>query len=327
MANVEKIKYILNEPFTDFLKNLLHEKFYSGSPDKVVKLLEVGCGPGDFALILKDTLQDKIEITAIDPSDDIEQAFKKSTGSDVHFLKDDIFTFKSDQPFDLVLFSKSLHHCNPVDQALKNAYGLLAENGVLIAEEIQFEMIDNDDVAWFLNRIDLVRAGGHFVPLEERLKTAGPTQKPMMTRILDTSLPISQRWFKPHTHGGKSEHDHTHGEQHQHHHHAHEHQHAHHHHHHHEKLSDEEQRKLDREDPDKIASSNAIRIAIDAQFGKENIQLDFVPFFYQFFVHFGMKTDESCQAILREALKQEQMAIKENKLHPFGLNIIAVKKN
>ncbi|KAL9556861.1 hypothetical protein MBANPS3_001683 [Mucor bainieri] len=174
------------------------------------------------------------ETTAIDPSDDISQAFKTSTGSDVHFLKEDIFTFKSGQPLDLVLFSKSLHHCNPVDQALKNAYGLLAENGMLISEEIQFEMIyNNGDVAWFLNRIDL----------------------PIMTRIMDTSLPISQRWLKPHTHGGKSEHDHAHGEQHQ----------------LHEKLSDEEQRKLDREVPDKIASSNAIRIAIDAQFGKENI--------------------------------------------------------
>lgn len=72
--------------------------------------------PGDFALILKDTLKEKIEITAIDPSDDIEQALKKSTGSDVHFLKEDIFTFNPDQQFDLVLFSKSLHHCNPVDQ-------------------------------------------------------------------------------------------------------------------------------------------------------------------------------------------------------------------
>ncbi|EPB92418.1 hypothetical protein HMPREF1544_00716 [Mucor circinelloides 1006PhL] len=321
MANVEKIRYILNEPFTGFLKNLLHENFYSGSPDKVVKLLEVGCGPGDFALILKDTLKDKIEITAIDPSDDIEQALKKSTGSDVHFLREDIFTFKPDQRFDLVLFSKSLHHCNPVDQALKNAHALLADNGVLIAEEIQFEIMNNDDIAWFLNRIDLIRAGGHFLSLEERLATAGPTQKPMITRILDSSLPISQRWFRPHAHGSKSEQD---GEHHHHHHHSHEHEH---HHHHHENLDAEEQKKLDREDPDKIASSNAIRIAIDAQFGKDNIQLDFVPFFYQFFIHFGLKTDEACQAILRETLKQEQAAIKEHKLHPFGLNIIAVKKN
>ncbi|KAK4510901.1 uncharacterized protein ATC70_000010 [Mucor velutinosus] len=321
MANVERIKYILNEPFTDFLQNLLHEKFYSSSPDKVVKLLEVGCGPGDFALILKETLKEKIDITAIDPSDDIEQALKKSTGSDVHFLKEDIFTFKPGQQFDFVLFSKSLHHCNPVDQALKNAHALLAENGVLIAEEIQFEIVNNDDVAWLLNRIDLVRAGGHFVSLEERLKTAGPSQKPMLNRILDTSLPIAQRWFKPHTHGPKSEQGHAHGEEHQHHH-SHEH-----HHHHHDKLDDEEQKKLDREDPDKIASSNAIRIAIDAQFGKDNIQLNFVPFFYQFLVHFGLKSDEACQAILRETLKQEQIAIKEHKLHPFGLTIVAFKKN
>lgn len=82
-------------------------------------------------MILKETLQEKIEITAIDPSDDIEQALNKSTGSDVHFLKEDIFTFKSEQPFDLVLFSKSLHHCNPVDQVnVELVYNGIRSQGV-----------------------------------------------------------------------------------------------------------------------------------------------------------------------------------------------------
>lgn len=71
-------------------------------------------------MISKETFSDKINITAIDPSDDIEQAFKKSTGSDVQFLKEDIFTYKTDEKFDIVLFSKSLHHCNPVDQVSYN---------------------------------------------------------------------------------------------------------------------------------------------------------------------------------------------------------------
>ena len=78
--------------------------------------------PGDFALISKETFNGKINITAIDPSDDIEQAFKKSIGSDVQFLKEDIFTYKSDEKFDVVLFSKSLHHCNPVDQVSYNVW-------------------------------------------------------------------------------------------------------------------------------------------------------------------------------------------------------------
>ncbi|CEP11443.1 hypothetical protein [Parasitella parasitica] len=331
MANVDKLKFILNEPFTNFLKDLLHEKFFSKSPERAVKLLEVGCGPGDFALIMKDILGDKIDITAIDPSDDIEQASKKSTGSDVHFMKEDIFTFKSEQKFDMILFSKSLHHCNPVEQvrisydsfvkigfdnligvqALKNAYELLTDSGILIAEEIQFASINDNDISWFLDRLDLVRSSGHFIPAEERIEKAGPTQKPIFGRILDSSLPVSQRWFNPHSHSHGSEHG----------------GHHHHHHHHHHPVSEIEQKKLDREDPNKIANSNSICTAIESQFGTNNVQLNDVPFFYHFFVMLGLKNNEICQAVLREVMKQEQKALQESKLNHLGLNIIAFKKS
>jgi 2-polyprenyl-3-methyl-5-hydroxy-6-metoxy-1,4-benzoquinol methylase len=67
-------------------------------------------------LIFKDKYKDKIDLIAIDPSDDIDMAKTKSTGSDVHFERSDIFTYKTDQKFDVVIFTKSLHHCNPVDK-------------------------------------------------------------------------------------------------------------------------------------------------------------------------------------------------------------------
>lgn len=108
----------------------------------------------------------------------------------------------------------------------------------------------------------------------------------MLSKILDSSLPLSERWFTPHTHSHESEHGHGHGEHHHEHGGAHQHSHDHQHHHHHQK-SDEEQKKLDRENPDKIATSNSIRVAIDDQFGNENVQLNFVPFYYQFFHFFG----------------------------------------
>jgi trans-aconitate methyltransferase len=67
-------------------------------------------------LIFKDKLKERVDITAIDPSDDIEKAKAKSTGTDVQFERGDIFSFKTDQKFDLVMFTKSLHHCNPVNK-------------------------------------------------------------------------------------------------------------------------------------------------------------------------------------------------------------------
>lgn len=169
---------------------------------------------------------------------------------------------------------------------MKIAYSLLSDNGVLIAEEIQFELANDNDVTWFLERLDLVRSAGCFISKEERIETAGPTQKPMLSKILDPSLPLSERWFTPHTHSHGSEHEHAHEKHHHVHEGAHEHSHDHQHHHHHQK-SNEDQKKLDREDPNQIATSNSIRVAINAQFGKENVQMNIVPFFYQFFHFFG----------------------------------------
>jgi ubiquinone/menaquinone biosynthesis C-methylase UbiE len=77
--------------------------------------LLLGYSAGDFSLVLKDKLQDKADITAIDPSfDKIEQA--KSKSSTVCFEKSDIYNFKSNHKFDIVMFTKSLHHCNPIDK-------------------------------------------------------------------------------------------------------------------------------------------------------------------------------------------------------------------
>jgi trans-aconitate methyltransferase len=67
-------------------------------------------------LIFKDKYKNKVDLIAIDPSDDIEKAMAKSIGSDVQFERGDIFTYKTDQKFDVVIFTKSLHHCNPVDK-------------------------------------------------------------------------------------------------------------------------------------------------------------------------------------------------------------------
>jgi 2-polyprenyl-3-methyl-5-hydroxy-6-metoxy-1,4-benzoquinol methylase len=77
--------------------------------------------PGDFALIFKDKFKDRVQVTAIDPGEkDIELAKQKSTGNDVDFQLSDIFKFTSDSKFDLVMFTKSLHHCIPVDQVRKH---------------------------------------------------------------------------------------------------------------------------------------------------------------------------------------------------------------
>lgn len=66
---------------------------------------------------MKDKFRERVQITAIEPGEkDYKLAKEKSTGNDVDFQNFGIFDFKSDVKYDLVMFTKSLHHCIPVDQ-------------------------------------------------------------------------------------------------------------------------------------------------------------------------------------------------------------------
>ncbi|KAI8355666.1 S-adenosyl-L-methionine-dependent methyltransferase [Blakeslea trispora] len=233
MSNVTNLKRIQFQPFLESIQGILQERFLKDA-DAVVRVLEVGCGPGDFALVLKDRLQHQVSITAIDPSDDIEAALKKSNGNDVCFERNDIFGFTSNEPFDLILFTKSLHHCNPVEKALKNAVSMLSPRGLLIAEELNVNRFTTQHVKWFFDRMDLLLASGCMKPVEETLANAGHVKK-MLSRFLDTSLSTEQRWFRP---------------------------------------SDDQHKnsELHRDDPEGIMAPSQLCLTVERELGKENIK-------------------------------------------------------
>ncbi|KAI8063018.1 S-adenosyl-L-methionine-dependent methyltransferase [Thamnidium elegans] len=274
MANVENVRFILNQPFLTKLEQLIEEKFSFSSNDRVLNVIEIGCGPGDFALIFKDKFKERVQVTAIDPSEtDIAAAKAKSTGNDVDFQHSDIFKFTTDKKFDLVMFTKSLHHCIPVDQAVKNAYDLLAEDGIFFAEEIYLDRMHDSDTLWFFDRLDLLITAGCMKPAAA---DEGHHAR-RLAKMLDTSLPASERWIRPAQHG----------EGHSHHHHEEAHSHHHgegHKHHHGEGHSDHQQPR------DEIVGSSAVVSAITAQFGKQNMTLEEVPYFYQFLTYCGYFT-------------------------------------
>lgn len=147
--------------------------------------------------------------------------------------------------------------------------------------------------------------------------------KDMLTKFLDTSLPIDERFVMgKHRHHGHGEHthgEHTHGEhnhgEHTHGKHTHSHQHVH----------SEGSEKLHRDDPAGIAPYNEIISVIETQFGKDTVKTMPAPFFYNFLVLSGLKDTEGALGALQEYLKQEQLAIAENRVHPLGLNILVTK--
>jgi ubiquinone/menaquinone biosynthesis C-methylase UbiE len=106
------------------------------------RLLEIGCGGGDLALALKNR---GFNVRAIDISAEaIESAKQKGVDAECA----DILTYK-DQPFDIVLFTRSLHHIEPLDDAVTAAKNLLKPGGVLLIEDFLPEIADEAAIQWF----------------------------------------------------------------------------------------------------------------------------------------------------------------------------------
>lgn len=156
---------------------------------------------------------------------------------------------------------------------------MLAEDGIFLAEEIYLDRMHESDTLWFFDRLDLLIIAGCMKPAEQ----GEGHHAHRLAKMLDTSLPASERWIRPALHGEGHKH-HDHGDTHSHHHHhgeAHSHGKDHKHHHHGHDHSDHQKPR------DEIVGSSAVVSAITAQFGKQKMTLEEVPYFYQFLTYVG----------------------------------------
>jgi SAM-dependent methyltransferase len=106
------------------------------------RLLEVGCGDGRLALMLREKGH---EIIGVDLSLEYVRLARRK-GLDVR--QADFLGFE-EEPFDAVLFTRSLHHISPVVKAVARAQDLLNPGGVLLAEEFALERADQSTAAWY----------------------------------------------------------------------------------------------------------------------------------------------------------------------------------
>ncbi len=106
------------------------------------RVLEVGCGTGDFALRL---MKMGVSLTACDTDKTaVEQALKK--GVPVKHLD---FLQLENKPFDVIVFTRSLHHIHRLHQAVSHSKTLLKKGGRLIVEDFDLEMIDGPTARWY----------------------------------------------------------------------------------------------------------------------------------------------------------------------------------
>jgi SAM-dependent methyltransferase len=121
-------------------------------PPAPSRILEVGAGDGAVSLALASQGYD---VTALDESLDAP-----ARGDAVRWIERDFLHFDGDGAFDVVLFTRSLHHMAPLDDALGRAIQALAPGGRVVAEEFAYDRVNLPTARWFYDLRTVLGAGG-----------------------------------------------------------------------------------------------------------------------------------------------------------------------
>ena len=123
-------------------------------PSAPQRILEVGAGNGVLAVVLAEFGH---EVTALDVS--LERP-GGSAAERVRWTEADFLYHEDPARYDVVLFTRSLHHLTPLDLALDRARDALDPGGLLIAEEFAFDRVNLPTARWFYDLESILAAAG-----------------------------------------------------------------------------------------------------------------------------------------------------------------------
>ncbi|KAI9489182.1 S-adenosyl-L-methionine-dependent methyltransferase [Zychaea mexicana] len=312
---MDSIKYLQHKPFLAFFTGLLDSRhFKEPSAVEPIKVLEVGCGPGHFSALLKEQYQDRIDVTAIDPSEEDIQLCADHKAN-VKYMATTVLDMDLEQyreSFDVILFSKSLHHCDPLDGTIDQVHRFLKKKGVVVAEEFDRSAITEESARWYFDRVDLLMSGNHLVAPTNKSENMQKKWHAMMDPTMGSPLERWQAYFSHHHH-------------HHHHHHGHGHGHgdAHSDDHHHHQQEGHYKHGLQGED---LSTAKAINASLKRAFGTEVKVVSNNPFLHGMIVFQGLEDSSVGRAVLETFMTQEITAIKEGKLKGVGATAPTIRK-
>jgi SAM-dependent methyltransferase len=125
------------------------------------RLLDVGCGKGRVARAFA---RRGASVTAIDKS---QESVDWAVASGIAASTTDFIEFAGG-PFDIILFSRSLHHIEPLDAAVDKLFQLLDKGGVAVVEDFAVEKCTRNEAKWRYDVSALLEAAGVYSEWENK---------------------------------------------------------------------------------------------------------------------------------------------------------------
>jgi SAM-dependent methyltransferase len=147
------------------------------------KVLEVGCGEGQVA---RELFHRGYRVTGLDSDSD---AIVRAQGGGVRAVVASWPRFDSSVSFDAIAFTRSLHHINPLRQAIVRARELLNLNGLLLIEDFALDDVNEATVAWFVKVLRSTQGKALTNPVANQLVTELLSSTDVMQTWRDNRAP------------------------------------------------------------------------------------------------------------------------------------------
>jgi SAM-dependent methyltransferase len=128
-------------------------------------ILEVGCGEGRVASQL---LKCGYCVTGLDSKSDM---IEKARTRGVPTVFGQWPKFDSNVTFDAIAFTRSLHHINPLSEAIVRARDLLRPEGLLLIEDFALDEVNEATAHWFVKVLRSEQAKGLINPVKGQIAT------------------------------------------------------------------------------------------------------------------------------------------------------------